>query len=91
MIYREQAMRHLKKIATVVYMHTDLPTLLTRLSDLEARGVAIAPSSSIDALYKERAPLYEKFCDFKIDCGQNLPGQVAAAIAEAIGKSGINR
>ena len=83
-IYREQAMYHLKKIATVIYLHTDLPTLLNRLSDLEARGVAIDPSSSIDELYKERAPLYDKFCDIKIACGQKLPGQVAADIAAAL-------
>ena len=66
------------------YMHADLPILLNRLSDLEARGVAIDPSSSIDALYKERAPLYEKFCDIKIACGQKLPGQVTADIAAAL-------
>ncbi len=83
-IYRERAMRHLKKIATVIYLHADLPTLLTRLSDIEARGVAIDPSSSIDWLYKERTPLYDKFCDIKIECGQNLPGQVAADIATAL-------
>jgi shikimate kinase len=83
-IYREQAMRHLKKIATVIYLHADLPTLLTRLSDIETRGVAIDPSSSIDSLYEERTPLYDKFCDIKIACGQNLPGQVAADIAEAL-------
>lgn len=83
-IYREQAMIHLKKIATIIYLYADLSTLLTRLSDLEARGVAIDPSSSIDALYKERAPLYDKFCDIKIACDQRLPGQVAADIAAAL-------
>ena len=83
-IYREQAMYHLKKIATVIYLHADLPTLLNRLSDLEARGVAIDPSSSIYALYKERTPLYDKFCDIKIACGQKLPGRVTADIAAAL-------
>ena len=83
-IYREPAMRHPKKTATVVYLHADLPTLLTRLSDIEGRGVAIDPSSSIDKLYKERIPLYDKFCDIKIACGQNPPGRVAADIATAL-------
>lgn len=83
-IYREQAMRHLKRIATLIYLHVDLPTLLTRLSDIEARGVAIDPSSSIDSLYEERMPLYDEFCDIKIVCGQNQPGRVAADIVEAL-------
>ncbi|WP_321419487.1 shikimate kinase [uncultured Desulfobacter sp.] len=83
-IYRERAMRHLKKIATVVYLYADLPTLLTRLSDIEGRGVAIDPSSSIDTLYKERTSLYDKFCDIKIVCGENQPGQVAADVAATL-------
>ncbi len=83
-IYREEAMRHLKEIAVVVYLHADLPILLTRLSDIEARGVAIDPSSSIESLYEERTPLYDKFCDIKIECRQNRPGQVATDISRAL-------
>lgn len=83
-IYREHAMAHLAQIATIVYLSVDLPILLTRLSDLEARGVAIDPGRGVDDLYKERTPLYDKFCDIKIDCGTMPPGQVVARVMAAV-------
>ncbi len=86
-IYREQAMAHLSKIATIVYLSVDLPVLMTRLSDLVSRGVAIDPGRGVADLYKERTPLYNKFCDFKIECGQMTPPEVMTAIvAETFGR-----
>jgi len=83
-IYREEAMAHLAKMATIVYLSVDLPILMTRLSDLAARGVAIDPGRGVDDLYKERTPLYDKFCDIKIDCGQMLPDQVVMAVSQTV-------
>lgn len=83
-IYREKAMEHLAGIATIVYLAVDLPVLMTRLSDLVARGVAIDPGRGVDDLYKERTPLYDKFCDIKIDCGEMNAAQVVTAVAEAM-------
>ncbi len=75
-IYREKAMVHLSKIASIVYLFIDLDILMTRLSDVTARGVAINPGKGIDDLYKERTPLYDKYCDIKIDCKTMTPGQI---------------
>ncbi|WDP91227.1 MAG: shikimate kinase [Desulfobacter sp.] len=87
-IYREAAMAHLSKIATIVYLAVDLPVLMTRLSDLVARGVAIDPGRGVDDLYKERTPLYDKFCDIKIECGQMTPPEVVTAIVAAASGKG---
>jgi len=81
-IYREKAMAHLGKIASIVYLSIDLDILMTRLSDVTARGVAINPGKGIDDLYKERTPLYDKYCDIKIDCGTMTPGQIVAALGQ---------
>ncbi|MCG8618724.1 MAG: shikimate kinase [Desulfobacterales bacterium] len=83
-IYREEAMKHLSSIATIVYLAVDLEVLMTRLSDLVARGVAIDPGRGVDDLYKERTPLYDKFCDIKIDCGQMNAAEVVTAVADAL-------
>lgn len=83
-IYREAAMAHLAEIATIVYLAVDLEVLMTRLSDLVARGVAIDPGRGVDDLYKERTPLYDTFCDIKIDCGKMTPAQVVTAVSEAV-------
>ncbi len=83
-IYREKAMAHLASISTIVYLSVDLPVLMTRLSDVVARGVAMDPGRGIDDLYKERSPLYDKFHHIKIDCGQMSPAQVVTAISKAM-------
>jgi shikimate kinase len=80
-IYREAAMAHLAQMATIVYLSVDLPVLMTRLSDLAARGVAIDPGRGVDDLYKERTPLYDKYCHMKIDCKTLSPGEVVQAVA----------
>jgi len=81
-IYKEMAMVHLAQTATIIYLCVDLDILTTRLSDVIERGVAIDPGKGIDDLYKERTPLYDKFCDIKIDCGVNTPSQVVTAIEQ---------
>ncbi|MEH0019618.1 MAG: shikimate kinase [Desulfobacter sp.] len=87
-IYREQAMAHLSQIATIVYLAVDLSVLVTRLSDLVARGVAIDPGRGVADLYKERTPLYDNFCDIRIDCGRLSAAQVVTAVSEALDAAG---
>ena len=79
-IYKEKAMAHLAQTATIIYLCVDLEILAARLSDVVERGVAMDPGKGIDDLYKERTPLYDKFCDIKIDCGVKSPSQVVSAI-----------
>lgn len=83
-IYRPAAMAHLSKMATIVYLSVDLPVLMTRLSDLVARGVAIDPGRSVEDLYKERTPLYDRHCHIKIECGALSPAQVVSAVSRAV-------
>ncbi|MCP4718021.1 MAG: shikimate kinase [Desulfobacteraceae bacterium] len=81
-IYKEKAMAHLARTATIIYLCVDMDILTTRLSDVIERGVAIDPGKGIDDLYKERAPLYDKYCDIKIDCKTNTPAQVVTAVEQ---------
>ena len=59
-VYGEDAMRHLRSIGTVVYLKHDIEVLKKRLSDLKGRGVILREGQDLDALFAERAPLYEK-------------------------------
>jgi len=79
-VYREKAMAQLAQNSTIVYLYVDLDILATRLSDVIERGVAIDPGKGIDDLYKERTPLYDRYCDIKIDCGTKTPAQVVTAV-----------
>ena len=71
-VYGEDAMRHLKEIGTVIYLKLSCATIAERLGDLHARGVTIKPGWTLQDLYNERIPLYEKWADITVDC-EHLP------------------
>ena len=83
-IYKEEAMAHLAEISTIVYLAIDLDTLMTRLSDVTARGVANGPGKGMGDLYKERTALYEKYCGIRVDCGAMRPDEVVAAVLKQV-------
>ena len=66
-IYSEKAMAHLKAMGKVVYLRLSFEEMDRRLGDLHARGVAIAPGSTLQDLYDERTPLYEKHADITVN------------------------
>ncbi|MEE3393883.1 MAG: shikimate kinase [Lachnospiraceae bacterium] len=67
-IYGQKAMEHLKEISTVIYLKHSLAEISKRVGDLRDRGVAIRDGQTLDILYDERVPLYEKYADIVIDC-----------------------
>lgn len=68
-VYGEGAMKHLRSIGTVVYLKHDIDVLKKRLSDLKGRGVILRDGQDLDALFEERAPLYEKYAHAVAELG----------------------
>ena len=66
-IYGKEAMEHLKEIGHVIYLKVAYENLARRLGNLEKRGVAIRKGNTLQDLYNERVPLYEKYADITID------------------------
>jgi len=67
-VYSDAAMNHLKTGGVIVYLDLPLEMLKKRLTDLNIRGVVMSKEQTLDDLYKERTPLYEKWADVKVDC-----------------------
>ena len=71
-------MEHLKAIGVVVYIKLELKDIKDRLGDLTSRGVAIRKGQTIEDLYEERIPLYEKYADITVEPeGLNIRETVA--------------
>ena len=62
-VYYPEAMKHLKSIGTVVFLHVQKEELKKRIGDFSKRGVLMNPDKSFDDLYKERMPLYTNYAD----------------------------
>ncbi len=85
-IYGKEAMEHLKEIGTVVYLYVTPEELNARIDNFATRGISIREGQTFQNLYEERAPLYEKYCDIKIDCTHSSLSKNAFKIAEATGR-----
>ncbi len=80
-IYGKEAMEHLRSIGTVAYLKLPYPKLRHRLGDLKNRGVVLKDGQTLQSLYDERTPLYEKYADIVIDeTGKNIEGTLAALL-----------
>ncbi len=68
-VYGKEAMEHFGAIGKRIYLKLSYEQLTERLGDLQERGVVMKEGMTLFDLYKERAPLYEKYADLVIDCG----------------------
>lgn len=82
-VYGKEAMEHLSEIGTVIYLELDLPTLEHRLGNLNRRGVVLRPGQSLNDIFQERVPLYEKYADIIIDESErNIEQTLQKIVAE---------
>ena len=67
-VYSAAAMEHLKANGSVVYLYLPLDTLEARVTNLDSRGIVMAPGQTFAGVYQERRPLYERYADITVDC-----------------------
>ena len=81
-VYSSKAMQHLQAMGTMVYLQLPINTIKERLTNMSSRGIAMSEGQSLQTLYNERVPLYEKYADVVLDCS----GQDVEAIVEVVKK-----
>lgn len=85
-VYGEEAMAHLKKDGTAVYLQLSLSEIEKRIGNIKTRGFAMKNGTSLSALYKEREPLYNKYADITVNC-EGLTAE--ECVEKIIGKIGV--
>ena len=66
-IFGKEAMEHLKKISTVVYIKVPYEVLVKRLGNLKKRGVVLEKGQTLKDVFDVRTPLYEKYADITFE------------------------
>lgn len=80
-VYCQEAMEHLQAISTVVYLRLPLKELSKRLGNLKGRGVLLKDGQTLEDLYRERTPLYERYADLIVEEeGKNLEESLQAVL-----------
>ena len=83
-VYSSDGMEYLQKNATVVYLKLSFDALSGRLHDIKGRGVVLRDGQTLQDLFNERAPLYEKYADITITEDGLTPEETVEAICLAI-------
>ena len=83
-IFREEAINHLRKNGKIIYLNVSLDEIKTRLDNISTRGVAATKNKSIDDIYNERTPLYLKYADYVLDLNNSNVEQTVEKICNLI-------
>lgn len=83
-VYSEKSMAHLKEIGTIVYLRVSFPEILRRIQNISTRGIALKEGQSLEDLYEERRPLYEKYADITVSGDGKTIEELVTEIAEII-------
>ena len=87
-VFGEKAMDHFRQIGRIVYLAIDCAALSERLGDLDERGVIHDEGQTLEDIYNERVPLYEKYADLTVwqDDAQIRFEDVIEAIRAGLGR-----
>ncbi len=83
-VYSDKGMKNLKKNGKVVYLKLSPDEIRERIVNITTRGIVMEKECTIEELYTERAPLYEKYADITLNCSQLSVEQCVSAIVELI-------
>ena len=83
-VYYPEAMEKFRQGGTIVYIKLPCETIIKRLKNIRTRGVTLAPGQTIEDLYNERIPLYEKEADIIVDASGLDIEESVEKIAEAL-------
>ena len=84
-VYGPEAMAHMAQLGSRVYLKLSSEIIEGRIGNLSTRGVVIREGETIVDLYKERAPLYERYADITVDAA-GTPMEVVERIRQAVGR-----
>ena len=91
-VYYPAVMEKFKRTGIVVYLYASAEVIKNRAVDFSKRGVVLKPGMTMDDLYNERAPLFEKYADVTINCNGTAFGRYKAEgirkIANHLNKTG---
>lgn len=86
-VLSESAMQNLRKNGIIVYIQLPVEEISRRVRNITTRGIVMRPGETLEDVYRERVPLYEKYADITVDCTGFKTEESVEAIIAAIKKA----
>ena len=89
-VYSEQIMLRLCAASTVVYLRATFETIEYRVSLAPQRGISSDSGQTLQDLFRERVPLYERYGEIVVDCDEATPEEIALSIRTQLPATHLN-
>ena len=83
-VCREEAIAHMRRLGTVVYLELSLKEVLQRVRNLSTRGVALSPGQTLSDVYQYRVPLYKRCAHLTVAAGGQSLAETVKAVKTAL-------
>lgn len=83
-VYSERAMKHLGEMGRIVYLKLGVDEIIRRVKNIKTRGIAMHHGQTLEDLYRERVPLYEKYADVTVDCNSLTVEESVSKVIDAL-------
>lgn len=80
MVMSKRAMTYLQETGVNIYLDVPLDALEERLVNIRTRGVVPKPGETIADIWLVRRPLYEKYAEVTIPCGDRTTEEIVSEI-----------
>lgn len=77
-VYSEKAMEHLRNLGVIVFLNLDYESMCKRINNLKTRGVVMRNGNTLEDMFNERLPLYQKWADITINCDNDTAAEETA-------------
>ena len=67
-VLSESAMQNLRKNGIIVYIQLPCEEIKKRVRNITTRGLVMREGETLEDVYRERVPLYEKYADITMRC-----------------------
>ena len=83
-VYSPKIMSRLRDRTTILYLQARLETVTYRISLAPDRGIASPGGHTLEDVYNERVPLYERYADITVDVDDTSPEAIVGHLCAAL-------
>lgn len=83
-VLSDSAMQNLRKNGIIVYIQLPCEEIKKRVRNITTRGLVMRCGETLEDVYRERTPLYEKYADITVNCAGLRTEQSVEKIISAV-------
>lgn len=83
-VYGERGMKNLSNEGVIVFLDVPCDEIIRRIGDFSQRGIILKPGQTIEDLFEERRPLYQKYAEITVDTSGLTLAESAEIIADRV-------